>query len=280
VRFWQTVTCAFLVLIHAAPPAAILAGANARDWLALAVVYPVLAFGCTAGLHRYFAHRSFETSRPFQFAMALAAAAAFGDPIAFTARHRLHHARSDTERDVHGPHQGILRCWFGTLLDFSLTEREMFRLAPDLASRPELRWLHRYFVVPGIATAAAIWAVGGFSMFAIAYCGACLAIVHAGSAVNYFGHGAGTRRYDTPDRSSNHALVALVSLGEGWHNNHHHYPAACRAGFLWWEVDPLYYAIKLLSWMRIVWNLHEVPDRVHFEARARRISTAAHPPAA
>jgi stearoyl-CoA desaturase (delta-9 desaturase) len=265
-RFWQAVTAAYLTLIHVAPIVALVRGTAARDWALLAVMFAVVSFGCTVGLHRYFSHRSFQTTRTFQFIMALAAGAAFGDPVAFSARHRLHHAHSDTADDVHSPRQGLLFCWFGTLLDYRLSEDDVRRLVPDLVADPEIRLLHRFFFVPGVLVMAGTLLFGGVSAFAIGYCGACLAVVHAGAAVNYFGHTRGTRRYATADRSTNHPLLALVSLGEGWHNNHHYYPAACRAGFQWWEIDILYYEIKVLSWLGVVWDLNEVPDRVRREA--------------
>jgi stearoyl-CoA desaturase (delta-9 desaturase) len=263
--FWRIVTGCFLTLIHAAPILALARGTSSKDWLVLAVSFPVLSFACAAGLHRYFAHRSFQTSRAFQFLMGLTAAAAFGDPMAFAARHRLHHALSDTDRDVHSPNQGFLYCWFGTLLDYGVSENELRRLVPDIAVYPEMVWLHRLFFVPGVLAGLAIWVLGGFGAFAIGYCGACLLIVNIGSAVNYFGHKRWTRRYDTSDNSANNPLVAILSLGEGWHNNHHHYPAACHAGFFWWEIDILYYEIRLLAWLGLVWDLKMVPTRARRE---------------
>jgi stearoyl-CoA desaturase (delta-9 desaturase) len=268
-QFWQTVTAGYLALLHVAFGVAIVRGTDARDWQLMAAMFVVISFGCTAGLHRYFAHHSFRTSRTFQFAMALAAGAAFGDPIAFSARHRIHHAKADTDDDVHSPNQGWRSCWFGALLDYRLTEAETRRLVPDLVAAPELLWLHRFFFLPGLVTMGATLMLGGFSAFAIGYCGACLGVIHAGSAVNYFGHTRGTRRYDTADASTNHPLIALLSLGEGWHNNHHYYPAACRAGFEWWEIDILYYELKVLSWLGLVWDLNEVPARVRRRASTR-----------
>ena len=266
-RLWQAVTITHLLILHAAFGVGVWRHPRPADWWLMVVMFAAMSFGCTVGLHRYFAHRSFRTSRVFQFVMALLAGAAFGDPVAFSARHRIHHAQSDTEHDVHSPNQGWLHCWFGTLLDYRLDEPQLRKLVPDLIAVPELRWLHRWFFVPGIATAGlTIW-LGGITTFAVAYCGACLMIIHAGSAVNYFCHKAGSRPYDTADRSTNHLLVAVLSLGEGWHNNHHYYPAACRAGFKWWEVDVLYYEIRCLSWLGLVWDLHEVPDRVRAAAR-------------
>lgn len=260
--FWQAVTAGYLAMLHVAPAVALYQGTETRDWLLLAVMFAAVSFGCTVGMHRYFSHRSFKTSRAFQFVMAVLAGAAFGDAIAFSARHRLHHAESDTDHDVHSPRQGLLYCWFGTLLDYRLGPAEIQRVVPDLIAMPEIRLLHRFFFLPGVITIALTWWLGGFSAFAIGYCGACLLVVHAGSAVNYFGHTRGTRRFDTADRSTNHPLLALVSLGEGWHNNHHYYPAACRAGFQWWEIDILYYELRVLSWLGVVWDLNEVPERI------------------
>jgi stearoyl-CoA desaturase (delta-9 desaturase) len=266
--FWQAVTAGYLIMLHGAFAIGVWRGPSAADWRLMAAMFAAISFGCTVGLHRFFAHRSFRTSRPFQFLMALLAGAAFGDPVAFSARHRIHHAESDTDHDVHSPNQGWLSCWFGALLDYRLTETETNRLVPDLLGMPEIRLLHSYFFVPGVVTIATTMWLGGFMAFAIGYCGACLLIVHAGSAVNYFGHMWGSRPYDNADRSANHALLALISLGEGWHNNHHYYPAACRAGFQWWEVDILYYELKVLSWVGLVWDLNEVPERVRSAARS------------
>jgi stearoyl-CoA desaturase (delta-9 desaturase) len=265
--FWRTVTVGYLAMLHIAFAIGVWRGPDTADWWLMAATFAAISFGCTVGLHRYFAHRSFSTSRPFQFVMAFLAGAAFGDAIAFSARHRIHHAESDTTDDVHSPNQGWLYCWFGTLLDYRLDEADVHKLVPDLIAIPEIRMLHRFFFIPGVVTIAATMWLGGFSAFAIGYCGACLLIVHAGSAVNYFGHTHGSRPYDTADRSTNHPVLALISLGEGWHNNHHFYPAACRAGFQWWEVDILYYEIKILSWVGVVWDLNEVPERVRRAAR-------------
>ena len=271
-RFWRFVTYGFLTLIHAAPIVALVRGTRRLDWLVLLVMYVVVSFGCGAGLHRYFAHRSFRTSRTFQFLLGLMAAAVFGDPMTFSARHRLHHALADTDGDVHTPNQGLLYCWFGTYLDYGLSEFDIRRLVPDLSRYPEMVWLHRFFFVPGVLTAIATVTIGGFGALAIGYCGASLAVVHTGSAVNYFGHKRWTRRYETTDNSANNPLVAVISLGEGWHNNHHYYPAACRAGFFWWEIDILYYEIQVLAWLGIVWDLKMVPERVRCGIRRQGLA--------
>ncbi|MBI2185960.1 MAG: acyl-CoA desaturase [Acidobacteria bacterium] len=265
---WPSATAAFLILIHVAPVMALVRGTRPADWGAFCVGYAIASLGAVGGLHRYFAHASFRTSRVFQLLIALAGCAVGGDPISFTARHRRHHRLADTGDDVHGPHQGWFYCWFGTLVDYAMSEREMLQLAPDLAAWPELRWLHRWSFVPAFGAAAVAALVGGFTMFAIGYCLPAALIVNFGSAVNYFGHRGRRRSYPTRDRSSNSWLLALVSFGEGWHNNHHYYPAACRSGFAWWEIDVMYYELRLLAWLGLIWDLKEVPAHVRAQVRA------------
>jgi stearoyl-CoA desaturase (delta-9 desaturase) len=254
----------FIGALHALPVAAIVGGTTRADWLAFAVLYPASCVGIGMGLHRYFAHRSFRTSRAFQLALAVFAGTAFTDPIGFAGKHRLHHRHSDTPADVHSPGMGFWSCWFGSLVDDGCDETAVRAMTPDLARYPELVWLRRYFWVPGVAVGALTWCLGGFSMFAVAFCGSRVLMLNLASALNYFCHRLGTRRYATPDRSTNNVLVALLTFGEGWHNNHHHYPASARAGFFWWEIDPFYYAIRLLAWLGIVWDVREVPDRVRY----------------
>lgn len=252
----------FIVSLHAIPAIAIARGTSAGDWAACAGFYIVAALGTGVGLHRYFAHRSFRTSRTFQFLLGVLACTSFADPIGFAGKHRLHHRHSDTESDVHSPRQGWWYCWYGSLVDDGRTEREIVSAARDLARYPELRSLRRWFVLPGAALGALTWWLGGFSMFAIGFVLSRCLLLNLVSTVNYFGHLAGPRRYATRDASTNNALVALLSFGEGWHNNHHYYPASARAGFYWWEIDPVYYVIRLLAWLGIVWDVRTVPDGV------------------
>ena len=251
----------FLVVIHALPIVALILGAS----VALATfgaMYVFLALGVGIGLHRYFSHRSFKTSRVFQFILGLWCAATFTDPIGFAGKHRLHHRHSDTGSDPHGPRSGFWHCWFGSLLDEGYTDSEVVGVARDLAKYPELMLLHRFFWIPGAALALVVYIVGGFPLLALGYCAPLALLVNLTSSVNYFCHVAGTRRYPTRDDSRNNALVALLTFGEGWHNNHHYYPTAARAGFLWWQLDPLYWCIRLLALLRIVWDVRGVPEHL------------------
>ncbi len=260
---WQKLaSAAGILFLHIPPMTLPFIGTSWQDWVMFAVSYLLVLFAIGAGLHRYFAHRAFKTSRAFQFALALLGAAVFGDPIGFSGRHRLHHRYSDTERDYHGPQHGFWFAWFGHLLEDGYEEWEILGATEDLVKYPELMWLHRYFYLPGAATAALVFIVGGYSVFAVYCLSWCLIAIHGSFAVNYFCHLGRRRRHETADNSSNSIFVTIMLLGEGWHNNHHRYPGAARAGFFWYEFDGLYYLLKLLSWLGLIWELREVPDAI------------------
>jgi len=267
----KLVSAAGILLLHVPALTLPFIETSWEDWVASGVFYLLVLFALGVGLHRYFAHRAFKTSRAFQFVLALLGSAFFGDPIGFSGRHRLHHKYSDTERDHHGPRHGLWFAWFGHLLEDGYEEQEILGATKDLAKYPELVWLHRYFYLPGVATAALIFLLGGYSIFA-AYClGWCLVAIHGAFAVNYFCHLGGRRRFETEDNSSNSILVAIMLLGEGWHNNHHRYPGAARAGFFWYEFDGLYYALKVLSWLGLVWDLREVPEAIKYSGESEAV---------
>lgn len=263
---------AWIVVVHAAPLVALAAGVRPRDWLAFALFYLMLAFSVGIGLHRYFSHHAFKTSRPVQFLMGLATTFTFTDPIAFAGKHRLHHRHADREGDTHRPDDGFWHCWFGSLIDEGYTDAEVMAMARDLTRFPELRWLHRWRYLPPFALAGLVAWLGGFTMLALSYLGSLALLLNLTSSVNYLCHRFGRQRYRTGDASRNNALVALWSFGEGWHNNHHHYPAAARAGFFWWEIDPLYWVIVTLSWFGVVWDVRGVPDRVRYARGVQRVS--------
>jgi stearoyl-CoA desaturase (delta-9 desaturase) len=172
--------------------------------------------------------------------------------VGFSGKHRLHHRHADTEKDAHSPRRGFWPCWFESLWDDGLRERDVLRVTRDLTLYPELGWLHRFFFVPALGVAALAFALGGFSMFAIGFCLSRVAILHVTSAVNYFGHRSGRRRFATPDDSTNNAWLGVLAFGEGWHNNHHRHPRSARAGLAWWELDGFYVVIQALAWAGLV----------------------------
>jgi stearoyl-CoA desaturase (delta-9 desaturase) len=250
----------FIIALHVPPATLAFTGMSGHHWIAFGVFYALVLFVLGAGLHRYFAHRAFATSRAFQFALGLACAAFFGDPIGFAGRHRLHHRHSDTERDFHGPRRGLWFSWIGHLLEDGYEERDLLRATPDLLRFPELVWLHRHGFAAGALAAGLTLALGGWAVFAAGYCLAwCLIAVHGASAVNYLGHRGGHQRYRTGDRSANSMLLGWLLFGEGWHNNHHRFPRAARAGHRWYEPDLLYWMLSALARCGLVWDLRAVP---------------------
>jgi fatty-acid desaturase len=260
--------CAFLMVLHALPALALWRGTRAWDWVLGAGMYAFLGFAVGVCLHRYFAHRSFRAGRITQAGLAAIGALAFTDPIGFAGKHRLHHRHADGPGDVHSPREGFWYCWLGSLIDEGYTREEVLAQATDWRRYPELVWLNRAFFVPGTLLGAALYALGGFSTLAIGFCLPLALVLHVTSAVNYFGHGTGERRFATRDRSTNHRWLALVSFGEGWHNNHHRFPYSARAGLARTEWDMCFVWIRALEWLGCASALRLPPDRVLEATRA------------
>lgn len=236
----------------------------AWKWVALAVgLYLVKMFGITAGYHRYFSHRSYRVGRGFQFVLALTGILSLQKgPLWWAAHHRHHHATSDGPEDLHSPHQdGFWWSHVGWILSNEHHRTEIERV-PDLARFPELRWLDRHYIVPGVLLAVALFLLGGWSALAWGFFFSTVLTWHCTFFINSLAHVFGRRRYPTTDDSRNSLLLALLTLGEGWHNNHHHYMASARQGFFWWEVDISYYVLKAFSKVGLVWDLRQPPKRL------------------
>ena len=236
------------------------------SWQALALcmaMYWIRMFGITAGYHRYFSHRSYRTSRVFQFVLAcLGSAAMQKGPLWWAAHHRHHHQHSDQENDIHSPEQrGFWWSHVGWTLSNRYDETQL-RLIKDFADYPELRWLNRFSLLPGILLAAACFALLGWQGLIWGFFISTVLLYHGTFAINSFCHIFGKVRYKTTDTSKNSLLLALITMGEGWHNNHHHYATSAKMGFFWWEIDLSYYALRLLSLFGIVWDLKQPPRRV------------------
>ena len=251
----QLVVAAGIPLFHVLLVVALVRGTDGNDWLAFALIYPWAAIGVGVGMHRYFAHRSFTTSRFFQFCLALMASLAFGNALHFAGKHRLHHRHSDRQTDVHSPVQGWWQCWFGSLVDCGYTPREIEAEIGDFRNYPELMFLYRHPNLPGFVVCLTLYLIGGFEMMVIGGLLSGILLLHQSSAVNYFCHSRGNRRFRTRDDSTNNGLIALLSWGEGWHNNHHRFPRSARAGIRWWEFDPYYWVICLLQAAGLVWDV-------------------------
>jgi stearoyl-CoA desaturase (delta-9 desaturase) len=230
--------------------------------LALAL-YFVRMFGLTAGFHRYFAHRSYKTSRPFQFVLALLGSTATQKGVLWwAAHHRAHHKYSDTPRDIHSVRQhGFWWAHVKWILVRSYVLTDIDRIK-DFARFPELRWLNRYHLVPPLLLAGTLVLAGGWWALLWGFFVSNTLLWHGTFCVNSLAHAFGRRRYQTSDDSRNSLLIALFTLGEGWHNNHHHYQRSERQGFYWWEIDITHYLLRVLGAVRLVKDLHAPPRAV------------------
>jgi stearoyl-CoA desaturase (delta-9 desaturase) len=248
------------VLAHLACLGAIWTGVPASAVVIAVALYVIRMFAATAGYHRYFSHRSYRTSRAGQFLLALLAqSAAQRGVLWWAAKHRHHHRHSDTEHDVHSPRQrGFWYAHLGWIFRPQHHDTDL-ELVADLARYPELRWLDRHQYIPAVALAVAVWLVAGWPGLIVGFFWSTVALYHGVFLINSLAHVHGTRRYVTGDDSRNNFWLALITMGEGWHNNHHAYQRSTRQGFRWWEVDLTFYILTVLSWLRIVWDLGTPP---------------------
>jgi stearoyl-CoA desaturase (delta-9 desaturase) len=256
--------------IHAAALGVFLVPFSWR-WVALCLtLYVVRMFAITAGYHRYFAHRSYKMKRLPQFLMALLGTTATQKgALWWAAHHRVHHRHSDQPQDVHSPVlEGFWQSHVGWILSDAHDETR-WELIPDLTRYPELVWLNRFHLVPAVALGAGLALVGGLPAFFWGFALSTVLLWHGTFFINSLAHVWGARRYSTTDDSRNNFWLALITLGEGWHNNHHAYMSATRQGFFWWEIDLSYYALKTLSWLGIVSDLRQPPLAL-LEARRLR----------
>jgi stearoyl-CoA desaturase (delta-9 desaturase) len=237
-------------------------------WTAVALgiaLYFLRIFAIGAGYHRYFSHRAYRTSRVFQFCLAfLAQASAQRGTLWWAAQHRRHHKHSDTELDAHSP---VLRNFLYAHVGWIFVPRNNdtdYAAVNDLSRYPELRWLDRqpYLYFPAALLGLMTWLIAGWPGLVVGFCWSTVAVWHATFSINSLAHLVGRSRYVTGDQSRNNWLLALITMGEGWHNNHHAYQASVRQGFRWWEYDPTYYALRVLSWLGVVWDLHVPPKSV------------------
>lgn len=238
-------------------------------------------FAITGFYHRYFAHKTFRTSRAAQFLFGLlGASAAQRGPLWWAAHHRHHHQHSDDEKDLHSPHQGGFWWshigWFTCDAGFAMDERRV----KDWMRFPELRFLNRFdSLVPAFA-AAGIYGLGellavtapqlgtsGLQLLVWGFFISTVVLFHATVSINSLSHVWGKRRFDTGDDSRNNGWLALITLGEGWHNNHHRWPRSVRQGFRWYEIDITWYGLWVLSKLGIIWAMEPIPEHIMEETR-------------
>lgn len=268
--------------LHLACLGVIWVGVSTTAVVVALALYVLRMFAITAFYHRYFSHRTFTASRPMQFLFAvLGSSAVQRGPLWWASQHRHHHVHADDELDAHSPQRhGFAWAHLGWFL--SRTQfRTRTELVADWMRYPELRFLDRFDALVPLLLATALYALGealavfapelgtdGPQLLVWGFAISTVVLYHATFTVNSLAHTVGTRRYATRDDSRNNGWLALLTLGEGWHNNHHHYPGSARQGFYWWEIDLTYYGLRAMAALGLVSQLKPVPIAIR---EARRI---------
>ena len=250
-------------------------------------LYAVRMFFVTGIYHRYFCHKAYKTNRGVQFLFALLGLLCVQrGALWWAAVHRHHHAHSDEEVDVHSPRQkGFLWAHIGWMTS-SRNFPTNYSLIPDLARFPELVFLNRFDLIGPLLLAILTYGLGallsnldpalhtsGSQMLVWGGFVSTVLLFHGTCCINSMAHVFGKPRYETGDDSKNSFLLAMITLGEGWHNNHHRYQSSARQGFYWWEIDPTYYTLRLLACMGIISNLKRVPESAYRDENTIRNGT-------
>ncbi len=271
---WQR-TLPFIFL-HLGCLGLIWVGSSWPSAVAAVFLYLIRMFAITGFYHRYFSHKTFKTSRTVQFLFAVLGNSSMQrGPLWWAATHRHHHKHSDHDEDVHSPVvSGFLWShigWLTSMKNFPTA----YKAIPDLSKFPELVFLNRYDQTVPFAYGLLMLGVGWLLQILFPSSGVTVGqffiwtfflsttvLLHGTLFINSLAHVWGRRRYATDDDSRNSWFLTFITLGEGWHNNHHRYPHSVRQGFRWWEIDMTYYVLKFLSWMGLIWDLRAVPKAV------------------
>lgn len=260
-RYFRLSTSPFW-LVHLASIAAFFMEFSWKYVLIAVGSYYLRMFFVTGGYHRYFSHKTYSTSRAFQFILAfMSQTTVQKGALWWASHHRHHHKYSDMPQDIHSPKDGFWYSHVGWILDDKHNEVDE-KYIRDLMRFPELVWLNNYHLVPVVVYATVMFLLWGLPGLVWGFCISTVFLWHGTFTINSLSHVWGWRRYVTTDTSRNNPVLALVTMGEGWHNNHHRYQASARNGFFWWEIDLTYYVLKLLSLFRIVWDLRPVPKNL------------------
>jgi stearoyl-CoA desaturase (delta-9 desaturase) len=257
VHFWSSLP---FFLVNLSPLLIVFTGVSWKSLGLLLINFWVRMFFITAGYHRYFSHRTYRLARFPQFLLAFGGTtAAQKGPLWWAAHHRDHHRFSDTQDDIHSPQKGF---WWSHV-GWILCERHAgtkFDRIKDFAAYPELRFLNKYDWIGPWLLGITCYLIDGWRGLVVGFFTSTVLLWHSTFFINSLAHVFGRRRYATEDTSRNSFLLALLTMGEGWHNNHHYWASSCRNGFFWWEWDPTYYTLKALSWVGIVKDIKSAPS--------------------
>ncbi len=257
------------------------------SWVAFGVAffaYALRMFAVTGFLHRYFAHRSFKTGRITQFVFAfIATASCQRGPLWWAANHRDHHKYSDTPNDTHSPYQlSFFDSHIGWVYWKENLETKHHNIK-DFSKYKELVWLDKYDLIPaalyivflyflglGLQTYYPGLETGPFQMIVWGFCISTVFLLHMVLSVNTICHLFGKQKFKTTDYSRNNWLMAIFTLGEGWHNNHHRFPNSMRQGFLWYEYDITGYIIRFFALIGLVTDIKPIPPNIIEEAKTAK----------
>jgi len=216
--------------------------------------------GICLGYHRYFTHRSFSTSKPVEYLLAIIGClAGESGPIGWVAAHRYHHTYSDQDNDPHSPKRGFVWAHVSWLFgrEKFLAEFDQYkRYAPDMAKDRFLVWLDTWHIIPTLILTGILAWMGGWSYVVWGIFLRSVLVYHSTWLVNSASHIWGYRSYQTTDMSRNNWWVAILTFGEGWHNNHHAFQRSARHGFRWWELDTTYIMVKVLWMFGLASDIH------------------------
>jgi stearoyl-CoA desaturase (delta-9 desaturase) len=228
-------------------------------WISVALYWMTIGFGISLGYHRLHTHRSFKVPKPIEYFFALCGALTLeGGPIFWVATHRIHHQKSDQPGDPHSPRDGAWWSHMGWILFGEANHNNtklMSKYAPDLARDPFYVWLNNWHWVPMVALGGILYAIGGLPVFLWGIFLRVTLGLHSTWLVNSATHMFGSRRFETRDDSRNSWWVALLTFGEGWHNNHHAHPTSARHGLAWYEVDISWMTLKVMRALGIAKNI-------------------------
>jgi stearoyl-CoA desaturase (delta-9 desaturase) len=264
-------TTIVMILFHLGAVAALFVFSWKAFAVAVFLYWMTVGLGISLGYHRLHTHRSYKTPKLLEYFFAVCGASTLeGGPIFWVATHRIHHQKSDHEGDPHSPRDGAWWSHVGWILLGEAKHnntRLLSKYAPDLAKDPFYVWLNNYHWVPVLVLAVILYATGGIPFVLWGICMRIVVGLHATWLVNSATHMWGSRRFDTHDDSKNNWWVALLTFGEGWHNNHHAHPTSARHGLAWYEVDISWISLKVMKFLGIAKSVHVANTEGEIEIR-------------
>jgi fatty-acid desaturase len=255
----SVVTCIVLAWFHVQAVFALFSFSWTNLIVAAVLYWVAVGLGISMGYHRLHTHRGFKTTKLFEYFLAICGTLTLeGGPIFWVAVHRRHHQHSDQPLDPHTPRVSGFWAHIGWILFGEAMHNDtaiMSRYAPDLGRDPFYRWLSTYHWVPLTVLGFVLLAIGGWPLVNWAIFLRVVLGLHATYLVNSATHLWGRRRFATHDDSKNSWWVAMLTFGEGWHNNHHAHPTSARHGLAWYEFDPTWIELKILRAVGLVWDV-------------------------